>query len=191
MVCVSPRILTHVTSYATSAEAWVAIQGGFASQTQARTVNTWLALGIYHKGNLSVTKYISKMKALGNEMIAAGRQLDDDELIKYIIACLDKEYTPFVSTICARTGPISLSELYYQLLTFETHNGLMQGGQTHSADAAARGGFRGRGHGGGRTPGGHGTAAGHGTFSGRGRGGQGRGAGPSRFNHDGPIICQV
>jgi hypothetical protein len=41
------------------------------------------------------------MKALGNEMIAAGRQLDDDELIEYIIGGLD-EYTPFVSAICAR-----------------------------------------------------------------------------------------
>jgi hypothetical protein len=42
------------------------------------------------------------MKALGNEMIAAGRQLEDDELIEYIIGGLDEEYTPFVSAICAR-----------------------------------------------------------------------------------------
>jgi hypothetical protein len=65
-------------------------------------VNTRLALGMTRKGNLSVTEYISKMKALGNEMIAAGRLLDD-ELIEYIIAGVDEKYTPFVFAICART----------------------------------------------------------------------------------------
>jgi hypothetical protein len=71
----------------------------FVSQTHAKTVNTRLALETTRKGNLSVTEYFSKMKSLGHEMAAAGRTLEDEELIKYIIAGLDEEYTPLVSTI--------------------------------------------------------------------------------------------
>jgi hypothetical protein len=73
-------------------------------------------------------------------MAATGRTLEDKELIKYIINGLDEEYTPPVSTICARAEPISLSEFYSQLLTFETHASLLQDGHTRFAHAASRGG---------------------------------------------------
>jgi hypothetical protein len=124
----SKDILIHVVLCTTAAKAWVAIHGVFAPQTRARTMNTRLALGTTHKGNLPVTEYFSKMKALRDEMTAAGRTLEDEELIKYIIAGLDEEYTPLVSTICARTEPISLGEFYAQLLTFEIHASLLQDG---------------------------------------------------------------
>jgi hypothetical protein len=42
-------------------------------------VNTRLALGTTRKGNLPITEYFSKMKALGDEMAAAGRTLEDEE----------------------------------------------------------------------------------------------------------------
>jgi hypothetical protein len=75
-----------------------------------RTMNTWLALGTTRKGNLSAMDYFNKMKVLGDEMVVAGRPLDDEELIEYIITKLDEEYTPLVSVICARVEPISLIE---------------------------------------------------------------------------------
>jgi predicted transcriptional regulator len=59
---------------------------------------------------MSIIEYLSKMKALSDEMAMAGRTLDDEELIECIIAGLDEEYTPFVSVISARTGTISLSK---------------------------------------------------------------------------------
>jgi hypothetical protein len=134
------------------------------------------------------------MKALGDEMAAAGRTLEDEELIEYIIAGLDEEYTPLVSAICARAEPISLSEFYSQLLTFETHASLLQDGHARSAHAASRGGGnRGRGIGCGPAgcgSGGRGSPVGcspsH--FGGRGRGGQGRGRG---VNQSDPVVCQV
>jgi hypothetical protein len=125
----SKDILIHVATCATSAKVWAAIQGVFASQTRARTVNTWLPLGTTRKGNLSITKYFS-MKALGDEMVVAGRPLEDEELVEYIITELDEEYTPLVSAICVRVKPISLSEFCSQLITFETHAGLLQDGRT-------------------------------------------------------------
>jgi hypothetical protein len=49
---------------------------------------------------------------------------------------MKNKYTPLVSAICARVEPISLSEFYSQLLTYETHASLLQDGHTRSAHAA-------------------------------------------------------
>jgi hypothetical protein len=84
----------------------------FASQTRTRTVNIRLAMGNTRKGDISVAEYFGKMKTLADEMKAAGRPLDDEELVEYIITGLDEEYTPLVSTLCARAEPISISELF-------------------------------------------------------------------------------
>jgi hypothetical protein len=88
-------------------------------------MNTRLALGTTRKGNLTVAEYFGKMKSLGDEMAAAGRPLDDEELTEYIITGLDEDYTLLVSVLCARVEPISISELYLQLLNFETRTGLL------------------------------------------------------------------
>jgi hypothetical protein len=133
------------------------------------------------------------MKALGDEMAASGRPLDE-ELVEYNITSLDDEYTPLVSALCARKEPISVSELYSQMLNFETRIGLFQeGNQYRSVNAANRRGSRGRGgshgHRGGRA-----SPADRGTNTPTGRGGFDRGFGRGRgrsSNYTDPIICQV
>jgi hypothetical protein len=124
----SKEILVDVSTCTTVIEAWVAIQGVFASRTCTCTVNTRLALGTTRKVNMSAMDYFNKMKALDDEMTAVGMPLDDEELIEYIITRLDEDNTPLISMICARAKPISLSEFYSQLLSFETHVGLLQDG---------------------------------------------------------------
>jgi hypothetical protein len=93
----------------------------FASQTRAQTVNVQLALGNTCKGDSSISEYIGKMKSLGDQMEAAGRPLEDEELIQYILTGLDEEHTSLVSALCARVEPLSISELFSQLLNFETY----------------------------------------------------------------------
>jgi len=59
------------------------------------------------------------MKGLADEMPSAGHRLEDEELIGYILTGLDMEYNPVVSAVAARVEPISVGELYTQLVTFE------------------------------------------------------------------------
>jgi len=140
----SKDILSQVATCATAAEAWKIIEDMFASQTRARTVNTWIALATTQKGSSSVAEYFGKMKALGDEMKAAGRPLEDEELIEYIITGLGEDFNPLVTSLCTRVESITLGEFYSQLLSFETHMDLVYGGnQGGSANAASRG--RGRG----------------------------------------------
>jgi hypothetical protein len=150
----SRDILAQVAISRTSAEAWKAISDMFASHTRARTTNVQLALATTKKENMSVAQYYSKMKGLADEMAAAGKPLDDEELVMYICNGLDLEFNPLVSALVTRIEPVTPTELYSQLLSFETRLELQLGTGSSSANTAGRGGrgenqqMRGSGRGG-------------------------------------------
>jgi hypothetical protein len=60
------------------------------------------------------------MKTLAKDMASARKKLDDEEFCSCIMEGLDFEYNSLVSSIAARVEPITISELYSQLLVFET-----------------------------------------------------------------------
>ena len=91
----------------------------FAAQSQARVTNLCMQLTNSKKGSMTATAYYAKVKALGDELAAAGRPMQDDELVTFILAGLDFDYNPLVSTVLGRTTPISLSDLYSQLLAYD------------------------------------------------------------------------
>jgi len=98
--------------YETAAAAWKIIEEAFASQTRARIVNVRIALATTKKGNSSAAEYFTKMRSLGDEMVTAGRRLDDEELVEYIITGLGEDFTSLVTALTARVEPISIGELY-------------------------------------------------------------------------------
>ena len=85
------------------------------------------------KGSSSVTEYFGKMCALNDEMTAAGKPLDDEALTAYILNGLDLDFNPLVTSLVARVKPISLNELYSQMLSFENRLDLKQGGSGDSS----------------------------------------------------------
>jgi hypothetical protein len=95
-----------------------------------------MALATTQKGYLTVVEYISKMKILADDMASAGKKLDNEHLISYILAGLEAEYNSVVSSIAGRVEPISLAELYSQLLAYENRLNLQLGGQGLSSSSA-------------------------------------------------------
>jgi hypothetical protein len=187
--------LAPIATKTTTAATWREIEGLFSSQTGAHTVNTRLALTMTQKGNSIMTEYFNKMRSLGEEMAAAGRRLEDDELVEYILIGLDFDYNPIVSSVLSRSDSMPLSELYAQLLAFETHLELMGQGSHVSLDNMAGRGCgafgRGFGRGGNR---GRGQPTGRGCSGNRGAGASQRGGGQCRnFNngHDNRPPCQI
>ena len=87
----------------TASEVWKALEEMYSSQSRARAVNTRIALPTTQKGNMSITEYVGKMKSLADEMVYAGKSVDDEELVQYILAELDQEYNPIISAILAHT----------------------------------------------------------------------------------------
>jgi hypothetical protein len=72
-------------------------------------------------------------------MAAAGKQLEDDGIVLYIITGLDTEYNGMVENVSSRTHSISLSNLFAQLLSVEARIENQNHAQM-SANAATQGG---------------------------------------------------
>jgi hypothetical protein len=55
--------------------------------------------------------YYNKMKGFADKMAAAGKPLEDDDFISYVLAGLDQDYNSFMENVAGKTD-ISLSGLY-------------------------------------------------------------------------------
>lgn len=112
-----------------------------------------MALATASKGASTVVEYYAKMKTLADEMASVGRRLEDDEMVSYILTGLNDDFDAVVLAVAARVEPISLGELYTQLISHEQRLELRGGGSNSSVNLASRGGRRGgnspnHGHGG-------------------------------------------
>nr|XP_020179204.1 keratin, type I cytoskeletal 9-like [Aegilops tauschii subsp. strangulata] len=141
------------------------------------------------------------MRGLANEITAAGKPIDEEELLSHITSGLDMEYQPIISALNVRPEPTTVDELFGMVSTFDQRVEMFQGtgGQAFksSANAASRGwggpskGYRGGG--GGSRHGGHdgGGGAGHygggdgGHYSNSHGGGSGGHYGDGGGNHGG------
>ncbi|XBJ16758.1 hypothetical protein VPH35_008318 [Triticum aestivum] len=178
MGSLSREIPAQVATLQTPAEVWNTIHAMFAAQSQAQAINTRIELTNLKKGNMSMADYLGKIKSLTDEVASTASALSDPEIVSKILAGLDMEYNPVVSALAARVEPITVQDLYSQLLSFDARLTLLHGGDLRqsSVNSVSRGRGRGRGHqgqrGGGR---GRGTSSGEGARSSGGSGSHGGG----------------
>jgi hypothetical protein len=100
------ELLGQIATESSAADAWRAILGMFSSQSRARIVHLRSKLSGTRKGeSITCVVYYAKMKGFTDEMAAAEKCLNDEEVITYILAGLDFEYNPFVEAFTAKTEP--------------------------------------------------------------------------------------
>jgi histone deacetylase 1/2 len=187
----SKEILGHVNTEVTAKGAWMAIEVMFASQSRAKVISTRMALANATKGASTIGEYFAKIKSLADEMAAAGRRLEDEEIISYLLNGLDADYDSVATPVANRVEPISVSELFTQLVAHEQRLDLRNGGSSSTANMAAKGGRNGGNGGNNSSRGGGGHCGGGRNNGGRGnRDGFGRGSG-SRSNFQAGLFCQV
>jgi hypothetical protein len=136
LTSLSKEMLTQIIAAKTAAQAWKEIEDMFATKSRAQKINVRLALTTTRKGDMSISEYIAKMKALGDEISAAGKPIEKDELVPYIINGLDEEYEAVISANVAKNESVSVAEVHSQLLGFENRNNLRHA----TANSATRGG---------------------------------------------------
>lgn len=136
----SKEVFAQVSSAITAATLWAAIQGQHASQSRARVISTRMALAMASKGASTLAEYYTKMKGLADEMASAGRKLDDEELVSYILMGLDIDYESVVTSIAACVEPIIVPELYAQLVAHEQRVTLCGETSLSSTNMVAKGG---------------------------------------------------
>jgi hypothetical protein len=106
------EILAQVSTEVTAATAWATIEGMFASQSRARLISNRMVLATASNGTSSISEHFTKMKGLAYDMASAGRRLEHEELVSYILIGLDFEFNLVDFAITARVEPISMGELY-------------------------------------------------------------------------------
>jgi hypothetical protein len=163
----SHEVLSSLINCSTSSSVWTTLSEMYSSHSRARKVNTQIALAKTKKGASSVAEYFAKMRGFADELGAAGKPLDDEEFVSFLLTGLDEDFNPLVTAVVARSDLITPGDLYTQLLSYENRMHLQTGSSSlmqSSANAASCGRGMSWGRSGGRG------------FS-RGRG---RGRGPSR-----------
>jgi hypothetical protein len=89
---------------------------------------------------MNLAQFFAKIKGLADELAAAGRPIEEEELVEYLLAGLDDTYNPLFTTIGVNGG------LYAQVVSDDNRIELLSdiGGSVNSA-SHGRGGNRGRG----------------------------------------------
>ena len=123
----SKEVLVTVTAITTARELWVAMASMFSSQSLSRVNIIRTMLINAQKGNQSVSSFFAAMRGLADELVAAGKPIQDDELISYILHGLDQDYQPLVSALDARVTPVILDELFAMLSNFDQRMAQYQG----------------------------------------------------------------
>lgn len=112
------EILVQVSSHEHAAQVWTAVTEMCSSQSRSKILQLRAQLSREKKGESSASAYYNKMKSFADELAAAGKRIEDDELIGFILNGFDSEYNPFVSSVSIKES-LSLSNLYAQLLSYE------------------------------------------------------------------------
>jgi hypothetical protein len=152
LASVSKEILARIAMVTTAAQAWEKLEEQFTSQTRACAITMRMALATSRKGSLSTAEYLAKMQGLANDMAAARKALDDEDVVQYILSGLDEDYDSVVNSVLARPIPITVKEPAAHMISFEACVDLRSNGGSGSFANFAK---RGRG-GFGRGPGGRG-----------------------------------
>jgi hypothetical protein len=92
----SREVLAAVASNMTVVDMWVVISMIFASQSRSLILHLYNQFVATRKGELSVTSYFSSMCGYANEMAAAGKPLDNDDIVSYILNGLDADYNSLI-----------------------------------------------------------------------------------------------
>ena len=85
----SKEVLVTVTTVTTAHALWTTLAGMYSSQSLSRVNNIRTSLINTQKGNQSAAAYFATMRGLADELAAAGKPIQDDEPISYILHGLD------------------------------------------------------------------------------------------------------
>ena len=189
------EILVQVAGLDTAAAVWASVTEMFSSVSKGRIVQLRTQLAQTRKENMTGKAYFGRIKALADEMANAGKKLDDEDIISYILAGLDDQYDGFVASINALLKAekhVSLGDLYSMFVPYEARlegrnpgNSANGGTLDLSINAASHGGYGNNRGGGFGNRGGRG--GGHGNFN---NGGGGRGGGSQNHNSGGNFNSQ-
>jgi hypothetical protein len=115
----SPEVLNQCLFPKTSKGVWDKLDRPYAAQSWASAMHIHIQLATLKKHDLSGTDYYNHIKSFTDTLAAARAPLRDDEIVAYLLTGLPEEFDSLVTSVTTRAKPMSLSEVYTNMISFE------------------------------------------------------------------------
>ncbi|KAL5758053.1 hypothetical protein ACOSP7_020664 [Xanthoceras sorbifolium] len=105
---IRPNIIGKITNCVTSQEVWSVLENLFSQQSRAKVLQLKQELQNVIKGNLKVSEFMLKVKALGDGLKAAGETVKDQDLVLHILNGIGHDYDHVAIFISSKKQSMSL-----------------------------------------------------------------------------------
>ena len=104
-----------------SKQVWTALQTRFSSQSRSRISHLKRQLQTLTQNTKSCSEYLENAKNLADQLAAAGKLIDDQDLISFLLGGLQSSYTSFVTSFnfVSRDTDFTFEEFQAELLGYE------------------------------------------------------------------------
>jgi hypothetical protein len=140
----SPEVIAHVVGIDSSAGLWAVLTTMFSGCSRSKLNELRGALTSTKKNDLTPAAYFAKMESFASELAAAGKPVDEDEMVGYIVNGLDASYNDVAANINGNADT-TLDDLYDQVCAHDRRQDMLSStgqeagsGFTSSANVASR-----------------------------------------------------
>jgi hypothetical protein len=127
----------------TTKALWEKLKKMYASKGITRGVLLKRKLTNMSLGGMSISEYVSTAKETAGELLEAGYEVDDEEVIMHILAGLPGSYDTVVEILENSTKQLKLEDIEARLMNYEERMNGRRGGSSNSMALAAMGFSRG------------------------------------------------
>ncbi|XP_050137709.1 uncharacterized protein LOC126614104, partial [Malus sylvestris] len=115
-VTLSDDAIEHVLGCKIASEAWLILEDKYATVSKSRINMLKTEFQTLQRGSDSIDKFLSRLKSIRDQLLAAGEHISENDFIIVALAGLPKEYAIIRTVILACENTISLKEFLAQLL---------------------------------------------------------------------------
>ncbi|KAG6742168.1 hypothetical protein POTOM_055456 [Populus tomentosa] len=121
LASLSEKLVSTVYGMETSQQVWTALQTRFSSQSRSRISHLKRQLQTLTQGTTSCSAYLENAKHLADQLAAAGKPVDDQDLISFLLSGLPSTYNPFVTSFnfACRDNDFTFEDFQAELLSYE------------------------------------------------------------------------
>jgi hypothetical protein len=125
----SPEVIAHVVGIDSSADLWAILTTMFSGRSRSKLNELRGALTSTKKNDLTSAAYFTKMKSFASELAtselaAAGKPVDEDEMVGYIVNGLDASYNDVAANVNGNADT-TLDDLYDQVCAHDRRQDML------------------------------------------------------------------
>ncbi|KAI0522396.1 hypothetical protein KFK09_004775 [Dendrobium nobile] len=118
---ISTSISPYVISSSTAHEAWITLEKRLQSASRSRVIQLKNELHQVQMKESSMQQYLAKIKSIVDTIAASGSNVDQEDIIIYILNGLPAAYNSFKTSFRTSMLPIDLDTLYSLMCSEEIH----------------------------------------------------------------------